>query len=437
MGRTHRSAQNTSPAYSLVTSDLAAETRFASTVARRAGELGAVTSADRRGTQASSLGSELLVGPHAYAGVRSMFEVLDAGAWPAWFETDVPAAEGCARVANALASVELFSENTPPARLLGRVLGVPKAVSNFVVDLFSAACEEAAALAKRRNPEDEAVEDVVVDGEKVKIVSTNELTGAVELCRDIGVDFAAAEKRRLDLEAEGVAAQYYFRDETRTSRPDRRFTILAFRPAGSTRIRAVRPNGRLSEYVPYEFRTLYALHTDPQADWDAEFEKTKTTCNHGCKNGKGCGVGLRLVNSTLLPFPGVLNQLSNVAASRLQIVRMRSEERRCCVVKVASYVASRLEVEAKKHKLAEAAAAAAAEAAAAAAAEAAADEEPPECEDVSDADPTEVLVSEAESVPSEDEASGSREKRKRKEDKDSELERLRAEVEELKKRLKQ
>lgn len=54
-GRSHRSGQVTAPAYTLLTTDAYAETRFVSTISSRLAALGAITRGDRRAASPISL----------------------------------------------------------------------------------------------------------------------------------------------------------------------------------------------------------------------------------------------------------------------------------------------------------------------------------------------------------------------------------------------
>lgn len=357
--RTHRSAQHTAPTYLLITSDLAAEGRFAATIAKRAADLGAVTSADRRGTQANSIGSDLLVGPHAPAGIRSLFGALEStDSWPRWYaDSGKPVGETTAAIRGAFESVRFEQDDKVKSlsnRLLGRMLGVPKYASNAAIEVYSAACEEAHAHARRNhNLKDDPVEDMTIDGQCVVLEETSEHTGIIRVTRDIGMPYQAALAKKEVAEANDMGTGFAYRVETRRNgRPDRVFNVLAVQTGAGARVRAWRPNGRVSEYYPSDFVEIYKSYDDEdaaRAAWDYEHELTLTQCNHGCLDGKTCGTGTRCVESCLMPFPGVTNRLGGLYHPRTSLVRVKKADgARAVVVKVESHVADGLEKAAAK-----------------------------------------------------------------------------------------
>jgi hypothetical protein len=77
LGRSHRSNQSSSPIYRLMISAIGAEWRFASAVASRLAQLGALTQGDRRATGANDM-SEFSVDNQYGAQVRVWFLLCGA-----------------------------------------------------------------------------------------------------------------------------------------------------------------------------------------------------------------------------------------------------------------------------------------------------------------------------------------------------------------------
>jgi hypothetical protein len=360
LGRTMRSRQHNAPMYIQFASPFAAEKRFAQTVAERAQRLGAATTADRRGSSSDrAFGSNLLVGSHASDAMHKMCSALARDAsWPKWIQYEQDTETG-----NPTESWTNFSKgvvatlkgigidgDSPPTRLLGRLLGVELEESNKCMRIFESACLESLyqSMSEKSDKADLGVEDVCL-GDKSQIISTSE-GGLIQIATDIGLSFDEA----LNKGNNSPDTKFIFC--TRIDRiTQRRFTVLAQQLKAHVRI--TRPNGRVAIMHYADFKHLYNKFKrikDPETDaevedydlirktWTEEYDLCLTTCIHGsgCKIGKECTFGKRSVNTCLVKMPGALNSLRNYNGSR-QIIRLSNESEadggeRCVAVRISN-----------------------------------------------------------------------------------------------------
>lgn len=346
LGRTHRSDQHNAPKYVLVTSDLKAEKRFAATVSKRAADLGAATTGDRRGTNGDeAFGSDILIGPDAIEGLDKMLLSLNSSSnWPDWA---VPIGEWPHKAASIRQCMKLMGIDSKklPKQLLGRLLGMPSQQSNDCMHLFESACHEAHLQSAKRSA-DVGVEDVQI-GEKTKVVDKTP-GGGMTIATDIGITFddavAKAEAWRQDTpqqinEMTGQLKPNRYNFCTRNDpQRGRQFTVLAM--LEGPRVRMIRPNGRSTHVMKSDFQRMYpAIKNveDAKRLWDAEFELSLSMCSHGpkCKD-PDCDVGKRFVTSTVVPMPGALNTLCSYNGTR-QILRLSNgtNDEKCVVVRLS------------------------------------------------------------------------------------------------------
>lgn len=367
LGRTHRSDQHNSPTYELITSNLNAEKRFASTVSKRAADLGAATTGDRRGAnEESAFGSDILIGTDAIHGLHKCFEALrNPYDWPVWCDPIVDYTAGATEVekddqrraswrvhapemakAFRLLGITIQSQ---PKQLLGRLLGMETGISNECMHLFESACTEAH-IQSVKHSNDQGVEDIVIEpGSKTSVIHTTQ-GGAISISTDIGVSFEDAVAKAKKWVNEGpVLVDPTDGTEKATNRwcfctradtvKGRIYNVLA--QLEPPRVRITRPNGREAMHFLSEFKQSYQKVVDQsQAKvlWDKEFTLSLTTCSHGpgCKDAH-CVWGKRCVTSTIVKMPGALNTLSDYVGQR-QILRFcdKSNQEKCVAVRLGT-----------------------------------------------------------------------------------------------------
>jgi len=331
LGRTHRSDQHNAPKYVLVTSNLFAEKRFAATVSKRAADLGAATTGDRRGAnEEKAFGSDILIGGDAIEGVRKTFAALGASFdWPVWCEARGDWNQKSAEMKQLARHLGL-NAMSQPKQLLGRCLGIPLEHSNDVMHLFESACMQAA-LDSAKLTSDVGVEDIII-GEKTKVVYES-TGGAVTISTDIGITFddvMAKAQSWQTLKGKAVDPKdgiekpinrwkFFGRFDQRTGRT---FNVMA--QLEKPRVRITRPNGRTGLHYFKDFKANYTgIDSVPgaRAAWDAEYALCLKQCTHGpsCKDPH-CDFGKRCVTSTIVKMPGALNTLCEYKGAR-QLLR--------------------------------------------------------------------------------------------------------------------
>jgi len=364
LGRTHRADEHNQPAYELITSDLNAEKRFAATVSKRAADLGAATTGDRRGAnEEKAFGSDILIGVDAIEGLRKTFAALAyPNDWPVWCEAvgvvvaadaDATQKEAARRAAWAKKSNEMrqafrlmgINAMSQPKQILGRLLGMPFEHSNDCMHLFESACIEAH-LQSAKQSTDAGVEDIVI-GPITKVINES-VGGAVTIATDIGVTFESALAKAQKWASEGPTSvdpkdgrekqlnRYCFCTRNDAMR-GRVFNVLA--QLEPPRVRITRPNGRQALYFLDEFKRSYAKVKElskAKELWDKEYTLCLDKCSHGigCKDPH-CDFGRRYVTSTIVKMPGALNALCEYQGAR-QILRYTNTTDRCVAVRLGT-----------------------------------------------------------------------------------------------------
>mgnify|MGYP002630514682 CR=1 FL=1 len=339
MGRTHRSDEHTQPVYRLLVSDCAAEKRFASTVSRRAAQLGAVTAAERRSNADREFMDDLLVGSSAARGMRELDSALTADTPPDWL---LLSGDEKAAVAEVLASMEL-GEDSPPTRLLGRTLGVPYSLQNLIVDVYTRACQ-AARDAKSDADGDVHASDIVV-GAKAQVVRDNE-RGISIIRQDVGLSWEAAMQKLSTLAEEGADVGFWQRELNFQGYRPRFMTALVL--VDGHRAELWRPNGRHSVRPVCDLKGTYRRlggSDDAASAWKAEFEYCKDSCpahKPSCK----CNQGLRLMDQHLLHLRGdALGHLKWLRCP-LSVVRVEHKDRVDVCARVDSLLTTMVDGEA-------------------------------------------------------------------------------------------
>lgn len=338
LGRTHRADQHNAPHYNLVVSNLEAEGRFAATVSKRARDMGAVTTGDRRGTnQEKTFGSDLLIGAHSHEGLRMLTSAVFSKSWPIWLShaPDEDWNTFSDQVAQVLADMKINTQSKP-RHLMGRLLGIPMNQSNMCMRIYEAACIESQLSSDARKRQsgiatDLGVEDMCI-GEKASIVRHTR-TDICEVAVDIGIDFDTALQKGLEWKASGNKMSFFKRKETPGL--ERSYIVLAL--LKKPRVECFRPNGRQTRYFVEEFKKFYSeigskdglfekgtpAYTQAKSAWDEEYNLSLHVCSHGssCHYGAACTFGKREVHSTLVKMPGAINRLHGYTGMR-QIIRL-------------------------------------------------------------------------------------------------------------------
>ena len=155
-GRTHRTNQASSPHYVLPTTDLAAQKRFVSSIARRLDQLGALTRGQRQTTsQGLFTAADNLESGYADTALTNLFQDLHHGRTPLSFR-EVTAQMGLSLVDENGALVQGKIPKVP--QFLNRLLSLKTDKQNQVFDLFEHRLVEAVEYAKQQGIYDEGLQ---------------------------------------------------------------------------------------------------------------------------------------------------------------------------------------------------------------------------------------------------------------------------------------
>lgn len=134
-GRTHRTNQWTAPIFHLVTTDLEGQKRFISSIARRLGQLGALTKGERRTGDQGMFGlQDNLESDEAKAGLVQLFRDIFAGNVDGFSTDDLAEQMGLNIVGEA---GQLRDELPPMTQFLNRVLSLKVDDQNRVFNEFA------------------------------------------------------------------------------------------------------------------------------------------------------------------------------------------------------------------------------------------------------------------------------------------------------------
>ena len=180
LGRTHRTNEANQPKYLLPTTDLKAQKRFISSVARRLDQLGALTKGQRQtGSQGLFSAKDNLESQYSTAAVTTLFEDMHGGRTPLDF-TDVTAQMGLDMIDPRTGALSRDKIPTVP-RFLNRLLSMRMETQDQVFEEFIRRMEEAvenAIAAGHYNDGMETVRAQKVAITRVEVVHTDERSGA-------------------------------------------------------------------------------------------------------------------------------------------------------------------------------------------------------------------------------------------------------------------
>ena len=382
-GRSHRSNQVCGPEYILIMTACGGERRFASTVAKRLQQLGALTKADRRAADASDLSAFDVDTKYGLKAMRESVEMLKNAQYSAQHPPKAHIRDALGLKANAelqerwTAYLEagedaVFGCGIDPDKdvksFLNRLLGVPVHLQNMIFTHFSAELDEQVKTAKANDKFDEGVVDI--RGEAITLkpgfpqtLANDGLSGVPLLHHvlevDRGVSFDRATEL-LDEKAKGNPEGKLFRAEGfyRSKRPTigreadgmRATAVLIQKPTKAFTLNALatyklyRPASGLGKDVALEDFCLGARYekVDPELankEWTRAYKEALTTCSHGpnCKNRSFCKIGLRrndvhLVTGSVLPFWAHLQEA--VGYYTTQTARATTRHSRMAIVRV-------------------------------------------------------------------------------------------------------
>ncbi|RUS79533.1 hypothetical protein EGW08_012701 [Elysia chlorotica] len=367
-GRTHRSNQVSSPEYLFLISELAGERRFAATVAKRLESLGALTHGDRRATESRDLSRFNIDNKYGRLALEAVMKsVIDMQAdvygvappktYEGDFFKDVKEAligVGMMNVDPKTGYTTLEKDFSSISKFLNRILGMKVAVQNALFTYFTETLTSIILEAKRNGRWDMGIMDLGSGEEKVRKIETRVFVGntatntaKTELTKfavERGMPWHTALElwRRCGSTDEGFYCSLQDRGCRKTS------ILVVYHSKNKKReqlFSIYRPNtGRQArcETLP-EVKKKYkkCLPDVAESLWQDQYQASESQCCHrywrgSCRKlatGQPCDFGLRTrfyhvlsgsVLSVWSKVEGVLVSLT--ASSRMQIIRLRTEE---------------------------------------------------------------------------------------------------------------
>ncbi|XP_074642051.1 protein strawberry notch homolog 1-like [Tubulanus polymorphus] len=367
-GRTHRSNQVSAPEYIFMISELAGERRFASTVSKRLESLGALTHGDRRATESRDLSQfniDNKFGRTALENVmKSVIEIENPlVSLPTDYEGDFikelrEALIGVGMLASDANFIvpTLEKDYNNISKFLNRILGIKVYLQNQLFKFFSDTLAAVILQAKRDGKWDLGILDLGAGSENVKVlkrqvfIGHKSANGAKTELITVSVERGLSWEDVLDIWRDHTGKEDGFYVSTQM-RARNTTCILAVAQSSSRKreklYNVYRPNTGLQprpeslESIKKKYKKVVA--DEAQYSWEQQFDSSAKHCSHMflhgvCKRqtvGLSCEIGLRirtyhiLAGSVLSVWGKVENVLTSVpgaSASRMQIVRLRTDD---------------------------------------------------------------------------------------------------------------
>lgn len=182
-GRTHRTDQTFPPIYALVFTELGGEKRFSATIARRLGNMGALTKGDRRAEKAGNLDKYNLESKIGRAALNVVFTRILNGEEIAGLDDPRATLIDMGLLKSGSERDEITqSERTNIPRFLNRLLSLEVTRQNALFDYFYQTFLETIEHLKARGKIDDGLEDLkalsVRSAQPPQVLYTDALTGA-------------------------------------------------------------------------------------------------------------------------------------------------------------------------------------------------------------------------------------------------------------------
>jgi len=280
-GRSHRTDQAIPPHYTLLTMNVGGEKRFASSIARRLEQLGALSRGDRSSSGAGSIANYNFESNYGHKSanivMRRMVENGDLGG------RDTVKMMGLERLIpnDSDQKRKKDSEEVEVKQFLNRLTVLPLSLQNRVFDAFMDEFESAIETAKANGTFDSGAEkinaDSIVEKAPPVVVRTDEATGA----QTVWYQIEARKKRNL-LPWEKVKAQTYAGYRLMQNPSGTGLALVALNARQSTdetgaqrlRFSAQRPNGDVQSLSPEDVAKWTPIEPDEFAaeKWREQME---------------------------------------------------------------------------------------------------------------------------------------------------------------------
>ena len=254
-GRTHRTGQMFPPVYLLVFTELGGEKRFSATIARRLGNMGALTKGDRKAEKAGNLDKYNLESKEGRSALNVVLTSIMRGAEIAGIEDPKQALRDMGLV-KTIDGVEQVpdSEKTNIPRFLNRLLSLEVDRQNALFDHFYSTFLETIEYLKQNGKLDDGMEDLkamsVEIAEPPRVLHADALTGARSVYYKLNLKVATKPARYAELSESGV--HQFFQDRRDGSFVAVRRTLSHTDPETGERYQMFsisKPEGRNLSYI--------------------------------------------------------------------------------------------------------------------------------------------------------------------------------------------
>lgn len=254
-GRTHRTGQVAPPVYLLVFTELGGEKRFSATIARRLGNMGALTKGDRRAEKAGNLDKYNLESKEGRSALNVVLTSVMRGSEISRIEDPKQALRdmGLVKTVDGLEQVP-ESERTNIPRFLNRLLSLEVDRQNALFDYFYETFLETLEYLKQNGKLDDGMEDLkalsVTVAEPPQILHSDALTSAKTAYYKLDLKVATKPARYAELSESGV--HQFFQDRRDGSFVAVRRTLSHTDPETGERYQMFsisKPEGRNLSYI--------------------------------------------------------------------------------------------------------------------------------------------------------------------------------------------
>lgn len=321
-GRTHRTGQVAPPVYLLVFTELGGEKRFSSTIARRLGNMGALTKGDRRAEKAGNLDKYNLESREGRSALSVVLTGIMKGREIEGLEDPKQALRDMGLVKTVDGDEQIpDSEKTNIPRFLNRLLSLEVDRQNALFDYFYSTFLETIEYLKQKGKLDDGMEDlkamsVAISGSP-KVLNSDPLTGAKTVYYKLELKVATTPARYLDMAASEI--HQFYQDRRDGSFISVRRTLSHTDPETGERYQMfsiTKPSGRNVTYLrESELNQRYRIVPKTKAEdwWIKEVTKIPEFENRT----------VHILSGALLPIWKYLKTLSHDA---LNIVRTTTDD---------------------------------------------------------------------------------------------------------------
>lgn len=321
-GRTHRTGQVAPPVYLLVFTELGGEKRFSATIARRLGNMGALTKGDRRAEKAGNLDKYNLESREGRSALNVVLTGIMRGREIAGLDDPRQALRDMGLVKTIDGDEQISdSEKTNIPRFLNRLLSLEVERQNALFDYFYSTFLETIEYLKQKGKLDDGMEDLkafsVAVSDAPQILNSDPLTGARTVYYKLDLKVATTPAKYNDMAASEI--HQFFQDRRDGSFIAVRRTLSHTDPETGERYQMfsiTKPVGRNVAYVrESELNQRYRVVPKTKAEtwWLNEENRIPAFENRT----------VHLLSGALLPLWKYLKTLSHDA---LNIVRTTTDD---------------------------------------------------------------------------------------------------------------